>query len=80
MLKLSKDNKFLKRRIPFNPKEVDVKAIDNSTIYAENFPEDLKLEKLPAISSRFGLLKNITLPKKQAGDISCSKSNGFCFV
>ena len=44
MLKLSKDNKFLKRRIPFNPKEVDVKAIDNSTIYAENFPEDLKLE------------------------------------
>lgn len=80
MLKLSKDGKFLKRRIPFNYKDVDLRAIDKATIYAENFPEDLKLEQLSAIFSRIGPLKNISLSKKQSGDISCTKSFGFCFV
>jgi hypothetical protein len=39
LLKLSKDGMKVKRRIPFDPKAVDRKAMDACTIYVENFPD-----------------------------------------
>jgi hypothetical protein len=44
MLKLSKDNLKLKRRIPFSYKTEDLKEMDKSMIYIENFPEDINHE------------------------------------
>jgi hypothetical protein len=44
MLKLSKDNTKLKRRVPFKLDSVDQKDLDLRMIYVENFPEYINHE------------------------------------
>jgi hypothetical protein len=41
MLKLSKCKAKVKRRIPFKIQSIDAKAMDDSTIYIENFPKTM---------------------------------------
>ena len=41
MLKLSKCGKLIKRRIPFDLTKVNAEKMDASTVYVENFPEQL---------------------------------------
>ena len=90
MLKLSKCGKFLKRRIPFDPKRVDCAKIDECTVYIENFPESLTLEGIAKIFARAGDIRNITLPKfkgpapsesgMETDTGSQTQTKGFCFI
>lgn len=41
MLKLSRDNNQVKRRVPFKADKIDQVEVDKSMIYVENFPSDL---------------------------------------
>jgi len=75
MLKLSKCRTMLKRRIPFNPVNVNVKAIDDATIYVESFPKDVTSENMVAIFKKAGEIRYIKLPRFPDGQVK-----GFCFI
>lgn len=65
MLKLSKDQTKVKRRINFCKDSINQKEIDENTIYVEDFPDDFDIEKLASIFSRVGSIMHIHLPKFQ---------------
>lgn len=41
MLKISRDNTYVKRRVPFKVDKIDQAEVDKSMIYVENFPSHL---------------------------------------
>ena len=49
MLKLSKDQMKVKRRIPFSKSMINQKEVDENTIYVEDFPDEFDIEKLALI-------------------------------
>jgi len=63
MLKLSKCRTKLKRRIPFNLADIDLKALDLATIYVESFPKEVTLDHMTEIFRRAGVIRYIKLPK-----------------
>ena len=91
MLKLSKCSKLVKRRIPFNLKNIDTDKVDACTVYVENFPDTLTQRDIAKIFLRAGEIRNISLPRfgqtKQTGtdanmdtDESHNKVKGYCFI
>jgi len=76
MLKLSKDRLKVKRRIPFRINQVDLKQMDESTIYVERFPSNVNHEHLSIIFRRAGKIRHVSLPKfKNSGN-----HKGFAFI
>lgn len=76
MLKLSKDGLKVKRRIPFRINQVDLKQMDECTIYVERFPSIINHEHLSIIFKRAGKIRHISLPKfKNSGN-----HKGFAFI
>jgi len=67
MLKLSKCRTKLKRRILFNPADVDTNAMDLATIYVESFPKEITSENLVSIFKRAGKIRFIKLPRLPDG-------------
>ena len=76
MLKLSKDETRVKRRIPFSAKDVNTIEIDEASIYVENFPEHLTHRELAKIFVRAGPIRNVSMPKYK----ETFTSKGFAFI
>lgn len=75
MLKLSKCRTKLKRRIPFTKANVDVRSMDQCTIYVESFPKEVTSEHMVSIFKRAGTIRYIKLPRFPDENLK-----GFCFI
>jgi RNA recognition motif-containing protein len=76
MLKLSKDDLRVKRRIPFTMKDVNTVEIDRASVYVENFPEHLTHRELAKMFARAGPIRNVSVPKYKEN----FTSKGFAFI
>jgi RNA recognition motif-containing protein len=76
MLKLSKDNTKLKRRIPYKKDTARQREEDKAIVYLESFPEELSHEELASVFKRAGRIKHVSMPKYKNG----RQSKGFAFI
>ena len=75
MLKLSKCKTRIKRRIPFKFNKIDTKAMENSTIYIENFPATMDQLDMAVLFQRAGAIRNLSMPSFRD-----KQWKGFCFI
>ena len=71
----SKCKKMLKRRIPFDISKLNLKSMEESTVYIENFPLEMTSEDMAKLFKRAGLIRHISMPK-----FKDRQPKGFCFV
>lgn len=76
ILKLAKDLKSVKRRVPFDEKAVDRALMDQATVYIENFPEHLTHKEMARLFARAGTIRNVIMPKFKDN----FTSKGFAFI
>lgn len=76
ILSLNKAKTKVKRKIPFNPEEIDEGLTTEKTIYIENFPETVDHEGLAKVFGKVGTILHISIPRYP--DSKAPK--GFAFI
>jgi len=76
MLKVGKDKKSIKRRLPFDLNRIDEKEVDQRTIYVEGYPVNLEHTEIAMIFQRAGEIANVMMPRFK----DSKKLKGFAFI